>query len=203
MRNELMAVLGGGFYVESLVIVEIRGEPIIWFERDEDSLLMLNVRMLTTSSETRMQIENNFWVARGEPDDFECPPSGRLIHAKYSNGDTLRVEFFEAVSGDELIRRFPTFDRNNVQYLSFPITCVEVQHEVADSPWNFGPTSMTDHQQNVFTGSFFQGGMAAYSFDNRSTMSPPRPQPGIAAIRYMQWLERQAAQRKRADDKRE
>jgi hypothetical protein len=65
-------------------------------------------------------MEDNYWIIRGEPTDFECPPSGRLIHAIYPNGDELRIEFKSDNSESTLVEnttRVPTaniyFDKNS------------------------------------------------------------------------------------------
>jgi hypothetical protein len=80
LRNKILLVAGSRFYYEALMILEINKEPIIWLRRDENGNLLLNFRMLTTTKEPRLLLEDNFWVMKGNPTDFECPPSGKLIH---------------------------------------------------------------------------------------------------------------------------
>jgi len=53
MRQQILAVVGGNFYYEVPTIIQIAGHPVIWWNRGEDSLMLLNVRMLSTSSEPR------------------------------------------------------------------------------------------------------------------------------------------------------
>lgn len=98
LRNRLLAVVGGNFYYETPVILEFRGQSVIWFERDEGGYLLLNLGMLSTTREERLVLENNFWIGKGNFSDFECPPSGKLIHAEYPGGDMLRVEYSELSS---------------------------------------------------------------------------------------------------------
>lgn len=138
MRHRLLAVVGGNFYYDTPVVFEFRGEPAIWFNRDEDGYLLLNVRMLTRSGEPRVRIEDNFWLNRGEPEDLACPPSGKLLSVRYANGDALRIEFVELESAADAESRYA--DAQPKQWdLSFPITAVEVYERVGGTGIEFGP----------------------------------------------------------------
>ena len=138
MRRDLLAVVGGNFYHETPVVFQFRGDRVIWFNRDEEGYLLLNVRMLTVSQEPRMTIEVNFWLASGDPESLECPPSGRLLEVKYPNGDTLKVEFFELDSAAAASTRYPGA-RSEEWPVSFPLVAVEIRERVADTGIEFGP----------------------------------------------------------------
>jgi hypothetical protein len=56
MRHSLLAVVEGNFYYEMLVVFQFRGEPSVWFDRDEDGYLLLNSRLLFISREPRVVI---------------------------------------------------------------------------------------------------------------------------------------------------
>ena len=71
MREDVLAVVGSGFYYETPNMVVFRGTPIIWFERDDQRRLLLNFRFLTTSRQPRASLENNDWIIRGNPADVE------------------------------------------------------------------------------------------------------------------------------------
>jgi hypothetical protein len=71
MRNRLLAVVGRNFYYETPVIFEFKGQPIIWFERDENDYLLLNLYMLSTTEEPRAYIKNNEWFNVGGEEDIE------------------------------------------------------------------------------------------------------------------------------------
>jgi hypothetical protein len=137
MRNKLLAVVGGNFFYETPVIFQFRGEPAIWFNRDDEGNFLLNVRMLTVSGEPRMRIEDNFWLTRGPLEDLECPPSGRLLHGKYANGDDIRVEFFELGDVEALNRRYPEA-RADGWVMDYPITAVEITTHVGQTEVAFG-----------------------------------------------------------------
>ena len=138
LRNRLLAVVGGCFYYETLTVFEYRSTPIIWFRRDDDGHLLLNLKMLSKSVDERLLVEDSFWMAKGAPLDFECPPSGKLIHGKYPNGDEVRIEFFELGSVSDAAKRYPDA-RAEEWPIEFPITAVEVQNQIGGTGLGFGP----------------------------------------------------------------
>jgi hypothetical protein len=132
MRHRLLVVVGGSFFYEVPIAVQLRDEPVIWFGRDEHQRLLLNVNMPSATHEPRMRVDNNFWLELGAPASLECPPSGKLVSVTYPNGDALRVEFFEVDNGDALSKRF----KHTVlarRYLEtedldgFPVTAVDIR----------------------------------------------------------------------------
>ncbi len=138
LRKDLLAVVGGSFYYDTLTIFEFRKKPIIWFRRDEEGYLLLNISMLTNSGEERAIIEDNIWMNKGNPIDLESPPSGKLLRIDYKNGDHIKIEFFEIKEMQDIRRRFPesTPERWGIE---LPITAVEVQYKVGGTPIEFGP----------------------------------------------------------------
>jgi hypothetical protein len=161
MRNNLLAVVGGNFYYEQPVIFEFQGQPAIWFNRDEHGNFLLNVRMLTVSGEPRLRIEDNFWLSKGRPTDLDCPPSGRILHAKYANDDTLRVEFLEVCSLDELQAIYHDV-RAGGWPLQFPTTVVEIHEKVGQTAVEFGPR-WTKVGGLLMRNSFFSGNRVGFS----------------------------------------
>jgi hypothetical protein len=140
LRNEILAVLGGSFYYQTPVIFQFRGEKAIWFERDDDGNMQLNVRMVTQSGEPRLRLRNNDWLVLGNPIDFESPPSGKRIHAKYANGDSLTIGFSELFSLDAAQKRFTSASSVGLSRIKFPTTVVEVEELFGGSDLGFGPT---------------------------------------------------------------
>lgn len=140
LRHDVLAVVGGNFYHETPVIFQHKGEKAIWFERDEDHHLMLSIRMVSASNSPRLRLENNDWILRGDPVDFESPPTGRRIHARYDNDDELAVEFIERRTSDEGRARYPFARSDMWSRLSFPITGVEVLERIGGRDTGFGPT---------------------------------------------------------------
>ena len=107
MRHSLLAVVGGNFYYETPIIFQFKGNPVIWFNRDEEGYFLLNANMLSTSKEPRTVVQENFWLSSGNPDDLESPPSGKRLHVECSNGDMLKVEFCELESAGAAQARYP------------------------------------------------------------------------------------------------
>lgn len=156
MRRDLLAVVGGNFYLDTPIIFQYKEEPAIWVNRDEDGYLLLNFRMLTTSGEQRVRLEDNFWFPRGEPDDMECPPHGRFLDIRYDNGDWLRVKFLELPSANDFTECYPD-SGVLAKGISFPITAVEIHSRVGGTDLEFGPRKTTLPGQNVIKNSLIQG----------------------------------------------
>jgi hypothetical protein len=138
-RRELLAVVGGGFYYETPVVFEFRNHPVIWFTKDEGGRWLLNVSMLSTVAEPRVVIRDNFWLQLGKPAELRCPPSGKLLHVRYGNGDKLVIAFRESTQ-QALQRRYGMHVPDDLPY---PITTVEVSTTVAGTPIRFGPRVTT------------------------------------------------------------
>jgi hypothetical protein len=108
MREELLAVVGGNFYVETHIAVRVQNLPVVWFNRERSGRLLVNLQMLTMSGKPRLLMLDNFWLTEGSDErEIVCPPSGRLVSAKYPNGDRLKIEFREFASVEEFDRRYP------------------------------------------------------------------------------------------------
>jgi len=142
MREDVLAVVGGNFYYETPIMVEFRGEPMIWFERDERNRLLLNVRMLSTSGEPRTSLMNNDWLIDGAPEDVSSPPNGSSLKVKYANGDMVAVRFREWSDADSLGRVFPRALALGSS-LRFPFVTAEIELEVGGSDIRLSATSST------------------------------------------------------------
>ena len=166
MRRDLLAVVGGNFYYRCPVVLEIGDRKAIWFSRDEAGSLLLNFWMPTASGEERATVSDNFWVVPPDVKDLECPPSGKRIHVRYSNGDEFRVEFFEIDSIQDLRARYPeTAQIVEESDVSWPITGVELWEKAPGTSIEFGP-KMTRVQGLQISGSFMTGiGGAAIHVD--------------------------------------
>lgn len=138
LRNRLLVVVGGNFYYETLTVFEFRGQPVIWFERDDNGYLLLNIRMLSTSGKPRAEILKNEWFNVGGEEDIECPPSAKRLRVSYPNGDLVSIEFFELASVTDVTKRYPSVDPEDwPSELDYPITAVEVVNVVAGTDIQF------------------------------------------------------------------
>lgn len=136
MRNRLLAVVGGNFFYETPIIFQFKDKPIIWFERDANEYLLLNMYMLTTTNQPRAHIRNNEWFNTGGEEDIECPPSAKKLKISYPNGDFISIEFFELATITEAKKKYPEASVERWE-IEFPITAVEVSNKVAGSGLEF------------------------------------------------------------------
>ncbi|WP_271911576.1 hypothetical protein [Vreelandella alkaliphila] len=153
MRNRLLAVVGGNFYYETPVIFKFRKQPIIWFERDENKYLLLNLYMLSTSNEPRAYIKNNEWYNVGGEEDIECPPSAKKLRIKYPSGDLVQIEFFALNNVDDAEKRYPDA-RVRGWPIELPVTAVEVTNIVANSGLEFNAKETKFGNGNVMKNCF-------------------------------------------------
>lgn len=134
MRDELLAVVGGNFYYETPIVVRVQHLPIVWFNRDPSGRLLVNLQLLSTSGQPRMVMMDNFWLTTGtDESEIVCPPSGRLVSAKYPNGDQLKVEFRQLASLAELDRRYasaglPAGVKKRFEALGMPLPDTRTSH---------------------------------------------------------------------------
>jgi hypothetical protein len=156
MRRDLVGAVGGCLYHETPVLVQLGSEPMIWFERDEFGHALLNSRMLTThgKDELRMRVQNNDFIVRGDPADFECPPSGRLLRIRYPDGDYMRIEFREVQTWQTASKRFRHMKPDYIAGLdgSWPKTFVLVSMSAGGTSVRFGPTMTMLPRNNTIRG---------------------------------------------------
>jgi hypothetical protein len=182
MRDKLLAVVGGNFYYETPIVLRVQQLPVVWFNRDPSGRLLVNLQMLSTSGQPRMAMIDNFWCTGTDESEIVCPPSGRLVSAKYPNGDQLKVEFRELASTEKLDRRYPpaglpaevkkrfeglgiplpdtrtshaeSVDRFGIE---FPLAAVEITMETAGTELRLGPKATTLPGQNIMQGGWIKG----------------------------------------------
>ena len=140
MRRGVLWVVGGNFYWDTPTIIEFNDEPIVWINRDADGYLMLNVRMLTTTAEERAVIEDNFWLARGEPSAIESPPNGKALPIEYANGDMLNVQWVEVPSAETAQARW-TQANASAWPVDYPLTAAEATMRVASTDFALDPNA--------------------------------------------------------------
>lgn len=92
--------------------------------------------MLSLTPEPRLRMVDHEWYSVGAPIDFESPPSGRRIHAIYSNGDRLTIAFWDAQSPDTFRERYT--NAAIPESVRFPVTVAEVAMTIGGSNIRFG-----------------------------------------------------------------
>jgi hypothetical protein len=146
------------------VILRLGSTKSIWFERDENNYVLLNIKMPTLSGEPRARIENNVWsVLPRLTAEVICPPNGRLIDVKYNNGDWFRVEYQIMATEDDFFKNYPGTPVSHLEEVVFPLTLVNVYATTAGSRIQLTPTSTT--LPGVFmTGGWIVGNGVIFSF---------------------------------------
>jgi hypothetical protein len=161
MRQDLLAAVGGNFFYQTSIILELGTTRCIWFDRDEEGYLLLNFRMPTITGHARAQIDQNIWSVVPEVNEVVCPPSGRLVEVSYNNGDKFRAEFYDVLSPDELATRYPMSNTARwSDHVNFPVTAVELWETAAETSIEFGPRFSRLPGNNIVVDCFSRGGKA-------------------------------------------
>lgn len=153
LRNDLLAVVGGNFYYETLKVLQLNGRDVVWFRRDEDGYLRLNVRMVSVRPEERAIIDDNVWMNIGNPEDVNSPPQGKELRIKYENGDDLFVKFLVMDTARQAYEKYESEILLRNHSLKFPLTVVEVNYKVGGTNIEF-KSSGTNIASNSITGNF-------------------------------------------------
>lgn len=137
MREKLLVVVGGNFYYETRVPLQIGPQPVVAFERDEQGLFRLDVNMPSTTGEPRVRIDKNDLIETGIPAALECPPGGRRLNVRYAAGDVLAIEFQEAPTMTALLERYAdtALPRHLERYpddFDYPLLTVELTLTIVD-----------------------------------------------------------------------
>ncbi|GAB4509002.1 MAG: hypothetical protein OHK0046_03150 [Anaerolineae bacterium] len=130
MRNDLLITGGTNVFYQSQIVLAVDNQPLIWFDRDSEGNLLLNVKVDRIASEPVLEIHNNSWLKRGEPIDLVCPPSGRSIHVRYQTGFSMSFAFSELQNVSDLHGSFLDLrDSDTIRWVetwkelvTFPVT---------------------------------------------------------------------------------
>jgi hypothetical protein len=139
LRNKLLVYVAGNFYYNTDIPIEFNGEPLIWFNRNKEGYLLLNLNMLTASGRPRAYLRDNEWFNTGHAEDIECPPSAKRLEIQYENGDRLKIEYIELLSLDEAHSKYSK-DIIGFSEVVFPVTAVEVSIDVANTDLHIVPS---------------------------------------------------------------
>lgn len=143
LRNDLLAFVGGNFYYETMRIFSVDDKDVVWFTRDEDGYLRLNVRMLSLLPRERAIIEDNIWTNIGNPIDLQSPPQGKELRIEYENSDFLHVRFFVLDSAEQAYEKYQCNALLNTERIQYPITTVEVNFKIGDAGIVLQPSGTT------------------------------------------------------------
>jgi len=201
MRSNVLGVVGSCFYYETHVLVAMDDQPLVWWSRDDRGSFLLNITFPTISGEERLRVEDNFFLGIGEPDDLECPPSGKKLSVVYRNGDSLDISFKELSSYNdiaqaytveppkdimaEMASRLPDgFSEKMLELMShpscpvpndliekYPVTAVEISMKVGGTGIEFGPKWTKLPNQNQAKGCLVVRSPVGLNFGSQGGMS--------------------------------
>lgn len=149
-RNKQLTVVGGNYYYETPRALVIDGHDVVALTRDEEGYLLLNVEMISLSTEVRARLVDNCWENIGSPVDLICPPSGKDLSIRYANGDYLAIHFYVIRDCAEFQEKFSTAPYD---MLEFPLTVAEVNCEIGGTDIKLTPLGTTIGT-NQFIGNF-------------------------------------------------
>jgi len=132
LRNKILVCVAGNFYYDTPVAIEFRGKPLIWFGRNHENYLLLNLNMLSSSLEPRAYVRDNEWFNLGGAEDIECPPSAKKLDIKYPNGDRLKLKYTELQNINEANKKYPG-DLIGFKQIEFPVTTIEFAIDVGSA----------------------------------------------------------------------
>lgn len=153
LRNDLLAVVGGNFYYDTLKVLQIDGHDVVWFKRDEEGYLRLNIKMLSVLPKERALIEDNIWTNIGDPKDVNSPPQGKELRIDYENGDHLSVKFSVVKTAGEAYKKYKSTCLQANNEINYPITVVEVYYIIGGEGIELKPSG-TNIQKNNIKGCF-------------------------------------------------
>jgi hypothetical protein len=83
IRNEIVLRGGGNEAIGANVFLMVRGRKMVWFTRDAEGQMLLNIDVQTADGNPLFKMEDNDWTASKESADIEAPPGGRKISCKW------------------------------------------------------------------------------------------------------------------------
>lgn len=151
MSHSILAVVGGNFYYETPTILMLNGRRVVWFERDEQHYLLLNISMDAPGEPPRTSLTNNDWTIKGEPRDVISPPNGSQLKVQYPGGDFLEIRFKEYQSFETLSKAYPSIIEFGDEF-HFPVVVAQVELRVRKFGLHLHPEKTILPGSNVVQG---------------------------------------------------
>ena len=148
LRNELLIVIGGNIFINSKIAIQHKSEKVIWFTRDHNNNILLNIHMLTDDKVLKTEMIENVWYEYGNAKDIICPPSGKSLFIEYSDGDRIGLEYKVIKDSKSLLGKYEIeFDFST---FAFPITAVEISLVQKEYGINISPKYLEIGKGNHF-----------------------------------------------------
>ena len=141
MKRRVLTIAGGGFFFENKLDTMSRSAGrLVWYNRDEEGRMLLNLRMIRTPGSGTVTLENNDWTINGTPDDVESPPNGSYLRVKFASGDDLQIRFTEHADAQRLIAKYGISQETLLNVCGpFPFVTAEVSMKFAASGYELTP----------------------------------------------------------------
>ncbi|WP_152667217.1 hypothetical protein [Cellulomonas sp. FA1] len=170
LRLDMIAKIGSNVYYDVDTLVEINGEPAVYFGRDAAGYLLLNINLPAPEGGSRARLENNVWTVDPGAERIDCPPRGRHIRVDFEDGDGFYVGFTEYPNAATYSAKNPS-GRTLIDSLSFPVVVAEFWERSGSHLIEFGRnTTRFPSSRGSIAGSLFIGGPVGISYN-----SPPSP----------------------------
>ncbi len=139
LRRDLIIRMGTNFYFKTPTVLTYGPHPLIWFTRDAEQHLLLNIQLANPAGDPLPVMRESYWALSGKPVDVVSPPSGKLLDVRYDTGDRVRVEFREVLSEDDGLRQFPKFWPSG-HVTGYPTTTCDVTYKIAGTTIDIAPS---------------------------------------------------------------
>lgn len=142
LRNNILMYAGGNYYYNNLKAEICLGKyPLIWFEKDENDMKLLNIILFDKTGKIFFHLENNSWKIKDGVKDIDCPPNGRSLRVDFINGNYVKIEFKELESINDLSKNI---SQNYISSFEqkLPITLLKVNLKLIEFNINFQANKM-------------------------------------------------------------
>jgi hypothetical protein len=152
MGQELLGVLGGNFAYECPIPLYYCKQPVIWFNRNQDDYLQVNLAMPRTPDNVVPVLDHSDRLVSADVQAIECAPSGRRLSVTYPNGNKLEIEFKPIETNQEAVKRYPDATKYLAK-LQYPLVSVEFEMKVAALAIDIASTRMQLPNATIFRNS--------------------------------------------------
>lgn len=141
MKDDVLTIAGGSFFHQNGVeIAHSVAGKVLWYTRDEEGRMLLNLHMLHTREAVgTFMLDENDWTVYGTPSDMESPPRGSYLRVEFPGGDKVAINFAEHPDPSRLARIYDRTEAELRAAYSFPLVTAEITMEVASAGLRFGP----------------------------------------------------------------
>jgi hypothetical protein len=100
-RRDILVEAGGNLALNPGVLVQVRGEKVVWTTRGDDGALRFNIRVVGSDGREMLHLEENEWTVTGPIDDLRASASGHSIRmAAPCRGVALAITFHSVSEAD-------------------------------------------------------------------------------------------------------